>query len=224
MGNLGVIDDKYDVAISTACPALNNIVVDSIEVGQTCIEYLKKNDLGCAKFILLNELPTMDIRPIQTPENVPRLIDLIKPKDDRFITAFYSVLQNTLVAQNLQQANRIAFTNTRWRVVTLSGQLIDKSGTMSGGGNKVFKQAMSSTFSSDITSETISKLEKDRSHFEMQWKEINEKIRSLEPQFQEKKDELSKLEFELSKLEMNANACAKRIICTEKRVAELRYA
>ncbi|CAG8746436.1 4641_t:CDS:1, partial [Funneliformis mosseae] len=52
------------------------------------------------------------------------------------------VLQNTLVAQNLQQANRIAFTNTRWRVVTLSGQLIDKSGTMSGGGNKVFKEAM----------------------------------------------------------------------------------
>ncbi|CAG8777136.1 16611_t:CDS:2, partial [Funneliformis caledonium] len=28
----GVIDDKYDVAISIACPALNNIVVDSIEV------------------------------------------------------------------------------------------------------------------------------------------------------------------------------------------------
>ncbi|CAG8545690.1 2658_t:CDS:2 [Funneliformis caledonium] len=72
---------------------------------------------------------------------------------------------------------------------------------MSGGGNKLFKEAMSSTFSSDTTSETISKLEKDRSHFEMQWKEINEKIRSLEPQFQEKKDELSKLEFELSKLE-----------------------
>ncbi|CAG8666592.1 4140_t:CDS:2, partial [Funneliformis caledonium] len=38
----GVIDDKYVVAISIACPALNNIVVDSIEVEQTCIEYLKK--------------------------------------------------------------------------------------------------------------------------------------------------------------------------------------
>ncbi|CAG8693624.1 4582_t:CDS:2, partial [Funneliformis caledonium] len=55
----GVIDDKYDVAISIACPALNNIVVDSIKVGQTCIDYLKKKDLGCAMLILLNELPTM---------------------------------------------------------------------------------------------------------------------------------------------------------------------
>ncbi|CAG8575404.1 17567_t:CDS:2, partial [Funneliformis caledonium] len=32
----------------------------------------------------------------------------------------------------------------------------------------------------------------------------------------EKKDELPKLEFELSKLEMDANACAKRITYTEK--------
>ncbi|KAK9670903.1 Structural maintenance of chromosomes protein 4, partial [Basidiobolus ranarum] len=29
LGNLGVIDDKYDVAISTACPSLDNIVVDT---------------------------------------------------------------------------------------------------------------------------------------------------------------------------------------------------
>ncbi|CAG8693411.1 4785_t:CDS:2, partial [Funneliformis mosseae] len=58
--------------------------------------------------------------------------------------------------------NRIAFTNTRWRVFTLNGQLIDKSGTMSGGGNQVFKDDMSSKFSSDITSETISKLENDQ--------------------------------------------------------------
>ncbi|CAI2184074.1 11428_t:CDS:2 [Funneliformis geosporum] len=73
------------------------------------------------------------MRPIQTPENVPRLFDLVKPKDDKFIPAFYSVLQNTLVAENLQQANRIALGKTRWLVVTLNGELIDKSGTMSGG-------------------------------------------------------------------------------------------
>ncbi|KAI5295832.1 hypothetical protein KEM55_006028, partial [Ascosphaera atra] len=31
LGNLGTIDDKYDVAISTACPSLENLVVDSVE-------------------------------------------------------------------------------------------------------------------------------------------------------------------------------------------------
>ena len=83
MGDLGVMDDKYDIAISTACPALNNIVVDSVEVGQTCIEHLKRSTLGRAMFILLNELPNMDMGPIQTPENVSRLFDLVGPKEDR---------------------------------------------------------------------------------------------------------------------------------------------
>ena len=40
---------------------------------------------------------------------------------------------------------------TRHRVVTLSGQLIDSSGTMSGGGNRVLKGRMSSKASSDVS-------------------------------------------------------------------------
>ena len=57
MGNLGVIDDKYDVAITTAYPALDNIVVDSVEVGQTCVDYLRSNDIGRAMFTILDSCP-----------------------------------------------------------------------------------------------------------------------------------------------------------------------
>src|SRR5215471_19293811 len=81
LGSLGVIDDKYDVAVSTACPQLNNIVVDDVAAGQQCIEYLRKGNLGRASFTLLRELPTMDLSPVPTPEDVPRLFDLIKPRD-----------------------------------------------------------------------------------------------------------------------------------------------
>ena len=41
------------------------------------------------------------------PENVPRLFDLVKPKDDKFLTAFYFALRDTLVAKDLDQATRI---------------------------------------------------------------------------------------------------------------------
>ena len=34
LGDLGTIDDKYDVAVSTACGALNNIVCDNMETAQ----------------------------------------------------------------------------------------------------------------------------------------------------------------------------------------------
>ena len=55
-GDLGAIDDKYDVAISTACGALDNIVCDSIDTAQRCITFLKQNNIGAATFIGLDKV------------------------------------------------------------------------------------------------------------------------------------------------------------------------
>lgn len=41
MGDLGAIDARYDVAITTACGALDNIVVDTTADAQLCVEFLK---------------------------------------------------------------------------------------------------------------------------------------------------------------------------------------
>ena len=42
------------------------------------------------------------------PENVPRLFDLIKVKDEKVKTAFYFALKDTLVGKDLEQATRIS--------------------------------------------------------------------------------------------------------------------
>ena len=64
-----------------------------------------------------------------SPENVPRLFDLVRPKDPRYLTAFYYALRNTLVGKDLEQATRIGLQGkTRYRVVTLSGQVVDIAG------------------------------------------------------------------------------------------------
>ena len=55
-GDLGAIDAKYDVAISTACGALDNIVVDSINTAQKCVEHLKRTGVGSATFIGLDKM------------------------------------------------------------------------------------------------------------------------------------------------------------------------
>ncbi|VVD06021.1 unnamed protein product [Leptidea sinapis] len=44
LGDLGGIDATYDVAISTCCGALDNIVVDSVDTAQACVEFLRRND------------------------------------------------------------------------------------------------------------------------------------------------------------------------------------
>ena len=45
-------------------------------------------------------------------------------------------MKDTLVANDINQARQVAFGGRRFRVVDLSGNLIETSGTMSGGGSK----------------------------------------------------------------------------------------
>ena len=73
-------------------------------------------------------MPAVCICALYSPEGVPRLFDLVRVKDDCFRPVFYFALRDTLVADNLEQATRIAYGRKRNRVVTLSGQLIETSG------------------------------------------------------------------------------------------------
>ena len=221
MGNLGTIEEKYDVAISTACPQLENMVVDTVESGQQCIDYLRKNNLGRANFILLDRLPKRDMSTIFTPESVPRLFDLVKPKDAKFAPAFYSVLQNTLVAKDLEQANRIAYGAKRWRVVTLDGQLIDLSGTMSGGGTRVAKGGMSSKQVAETSKDQVSKLEFDRDELEKKLRLFQDKQRQLETSLRQKSDEIPKLDTKIQKLGIEIESGKRSLIDAQRRIKEL---
>ena len=70
-----------------------------------------------------------NMAPIRTPEESPRLFDMVRFKDESVRPAFYFALRDTLVAQDMEQATRIAFQkDRRWRVVTLKGQIIEMAG------------------------------------------------------------------------------------------------
>ena len=222
LGNLGSINQKYDIAISTACPSLDNLVVDSVAIGQQCIEHLRKNNLGRANFICLKELPRRDLAAIQTPEDVPRLFDLVSPKDDIFRPAFFSVLQNTLVAENLEQANRIAYGARRWRVVTLDGQLIDVSGTMSGGGSRVARGGMSSKLVAETSKEQVAKLEVDRDELEKNFQVFQQRQRELEVNLKEANDQIPHIQTSVRKGNMEIESLKRNLDDAERRITELK--
>lgn len=221
LGDLGTIDQKYDVAISTACPSLENLVVDSVEVGQQCIDYLRKNNLGRANIILLDRLARRDLSPVDTPEGVPRLFDLVKANDDLFRPAFYSVLQNTLVAKDLEQANRIAYGARRWRVVTLDGQLIDVSGTMSGGGTRVARGGMSSKLIAETSKEQVSRLEVDRDQLEQEFQSFQEGQRELETRLRNLDDQIPRIETAMQKASLEVESLERNLADAHRRVGEL---
>ncbi|KAK9449677.1 RecF/RecN/SMC [Limtongia smithiae] len=222
LGNLGVIDEQFDIAISTACPSLNNLVVENVETGQECINYLRKNNLGRANFILLDKLPPRNLSAIQTPENVPRLFDLVRPKEEKFAPAFYSVLQDTLVAKDLAQANRIAFGGKkRWRVVTLDGKLIDMSGTMSGGGTRVVKGLMKSVVSDGISESALKKIEDQCAQREGAFEQEQARVNTMVDALKDLKKRKPKVDVMVSKVELEIQALGATLIDARKMLKEL---
>jgi structural maintenance of chromosome 4 len=79
------------VAVSTACGALDNLVVDTIDTAQQCVEYLKQSQVGAATFIALDKQEKwrehVNNRSAQYPESAKRLVDLIE-------VHFFSLLLN----------------------------------------------------------------------------------------------------------------------------------
>ncbi|XP_062988100.1 structural maintenance of chromosomes protein 4 [Elgaria multicarinata webbii] len=210
LGDLGAIDEKYDVAISSSCGALDHIVVDTIDTAQVCVNFLKKQNIGVATFIGLDKMAVWEksMGKIQTPENTPRLFDMVKVKDEKVRQAFYFALRDTLVANNLDQATRVAFQkDKRWRVVTLQGQIIEQSGTMTGGGGKVMKGRMGSSAvvetSEDEVNEMESHLQKN-SQKAMQYQEqkvqLEEMITKLRQSVREMKNTLEKYSASIQSL------------------------
>lgn len=88
----------------------------------------------------------------------------------RYAVAFYFGLRNTLVASDLEEATRVAYRGDKcmWRVVTKTGELIDTSGTMSGGGSKVRRGAMKAVAAPTVTPEEMAAAERDLAKYQTQ--------------------------------------------------------
>lgn len=210
LGDLGSISPTYDVAVTTACAQLNDIVVASVESAQKCIEFLRQRKLGRARFICLNKMATPKSGSFTNPNNlVSRLYDLIEPSDTKFAPAFYYALQDTLVAPDIKTAQQVAFGGSqRYRVVTVDGKLIDKSGTMSGGGSRPLRGGMSS-----VAPASVARNENNRLNLQRQIEQVEETIQKLESQQQmlegqvsQRLREVQQVDTELKKLYMDSES------------------
>ncbi|KAH9048629.1 SMCs flexible hinge, partial [Lactarius deliciosus] len=224
LGSLGTIPDMYDVAITTACGSLNDVVVDTVQQGQACIEYLRKQNGGRADFLALETIDETDgKRSIRTPENVPRLFDLVEPKEPRFVGAFYKALHDTLVVQDLAQATRIAFGARRWRAVTLAGELVDSSGTMSGGTAKPRGGGMGSELEADtVPPGVLQKYEQDNEAAAVRLAEATKELREAEAELEAVGKSGPQIALEIDLVNLDIRNAGKRVIEAEKWVRDLK--
>jgi len=134
ISNLVSVPEKYQIALEVAAgPHMNDIVVDDDNVASYCIEYLRRERIGRATFIPLNK-----IRPMLFRENellgkhgVIGVASKLLKYETKFISAIEFVFGNTLIVDKLDSARAIGV--GRARMVTLDGDLVERSGAMIGG-------------------------------------------------------------------------------------------
>uniref|UniRef100_A0A224Z246 Structural maintenance of chromosomes protein 4 n=1 Tax=Rhipicephalus zambeziensis TaxID=60191 RepID=A0A224Z246_9ACAR len=168
-------------------------------------------------------------RRIETPENVPRLFDLVSVKDTSLLPAFYFALRDTLVADDLDQATRIGLQGrTRHRVVTLQGELVDVSGTMSGGGGRVSRGKMGQAVIDDdmsaaqmeqLTSQLTALENKARDLHERQ-SVLDDKINALRKDVTASKHALQKFQVEVKGLKQQHTSLTSQLAEQKEKVAK----
>jgi len=132
VAELGTIDPDYSVALEIAGGnRLSYIVVENEQVATECVNVLKSEKVGRASFIPLDKIKT------QAPGKLPKddgvidfALNLVK-FDPKMRPAFEFVFSDTIVTEDFDTAKRQGFQGQR--AVSLDGDLVERSGLMTGG-------------------------------------------------------------------------------------------
>ena len=128
------MDNDYQVAIEAAAGSrLNYVVVDSLDTADSIIKKLKAGKQGRCSFIPLDKV-VFNTGKQSTPKgSLGRLIDFVQysPAIDN---AMRYLFEDTLLVQNVESAKKLGIGS--WRMVTMGGELLERSGVITGGSQK----------------------------------------------------------------------------------------
>jgi len=130
---LGKASPEYATALNVAAgQKLQYVVCDDDRVASDAIQFLKNEKLGRVTFLPLNKLKPPALPPVKEPGVIDYAVNLVEydPKYDR---AFAVALGATVVIDTLERARKLI---GKYRMVTLDGELLERSGAMTGGSAK----------------------------------------------------------------------------------------
>ncbi len=194
-------DEKYEYAIEISLGGyLQNIIVEDEDVAKKMIEYLKENKSGRATF-----LPLSSIKKIQNNSRddfkkydgfIGYAIDLVK-YDKKYYDAVNLSLANTIIVDNVENALSISRkTKGAVKIVTLSGELIATTGSITGGQTGQRNTGLIGR------SEKIKELSIDIAKSETECSKIQEEILLMVKSFDDLNNELDNLTKQQNELKV----------------------
>lgn len=211
---LGKVDKEYATALEIAIGGrMTHVVVDDEHVGSIAIELLKSSNAGRATFIPLNKIQKAPTKLALPKEKgvIDYAINLID-FDDKYLNAFYYAVGDTLVVENLDCAKKLM---GKFRVVTLDGEIIEKSGSMTGGA--VRKSGLKFSQNDD---EELDKIKSKLQEMEKQSAELENKRVSLEKKLEDVRTNYSNSMTEYNKANLELSSMVKNSEDNERLIAE----
>ena len=189
LANLLTVPKEYETAIEMALgAAIQNIVTDTEEEAKELVEYLRENKLGRASFLPISSMKGQRITKINSTgiKGVLGIAsDLIK-YNSKYEQIVLNLLGKTVIVEDMNSAIALSRKNSNsFKIVTLKGDIINPSGSITGG---------------YVTPKTVNLLGRSSEikTLEKELKEINSKIEKVKL---EKKEYEEKISESLSKLE-----------------------
>jgi len=192
IAQLGRAPPEYSTALNVAAGSkLHYVVVKDDTVATRAIEYLKEQKLGRVTFLPLTKLRPPDLPPVKEPGLIGYAVNLIEfpPQYD---AAFRVIFGGTVVMESLAQARKLI---GRYRMVTAEGELLEKSGAMTGGSFKKPPRGFGAAVEDEVA-RLRSRMEALSGEIARTEEEVKEGTREVE----EMRARRSELDAELSRL------------------------
>ena len=196
IAQLGKVDQEYATALEVAAGGrMQGMVVDTDEDASRAISFLKRQRGGRATFLPLNKMASASgFRDVSNmPGVIGYAIDLVD-YDLKFEPAFNYVFRDTVVVEDLETARRLM---GGLRMVTLEGEVVEKSGAMTGG-----SRGRSGVSFAAIEEDKITKLAEQITEYESRRSAAINKLDSVEGHVASVQTEMRELETGIAKKQM----------------------
>jgi len=213
VAQLGSVAGAYATACETAAGGrLANVVVDDDRVGQRCIDYLKSRNAGRATFLPLTEMHRRSLPSPPTREGVVDFAYNLVDFDEQYAGIFSYVLGDTLVVEDIETARALMGES---RLVTLEGDLVEKSGAMTGGSKSGSRYSFAGSQGQlDRVAARIQELEAKR-------QSVREELRDVEERLEDARDRETDAAEQVRDIEADIEAREDDIAETSARIAQL---
>jgi len=203
------VDKKFeDAAASALGSRLQNIVVKQDDTAQKAINYLKETDSGQATFLPLNMINGQRINPRELNlKNQDGFIGIgarLVSAPEKFTPLLDYLLGRVLFARDLASASRIAKKiDTRYKIVSLAGEIINPGGAMTGGSSKNRNQQFLER------KREIDKLSDLTEQLACEGQEVKDRLEKAEKMKRELINKIDKTEQQLQDLSIEKNSFLK---------------